>query len=107
MTEAQSWNEVLAGIIRMPEEKRRLAEALGVNQITLTRWALGAALPRAQHRRRLLDLVPPEYRERLKTMFVTEFAETFGDESDWREAPGDPALNGSRFLRAHGVRWFC
>lgn len=88
MKEAQSWNELLAGIIRIPEERQRLAEALGVNQVTLTRWANGLAIPRVQHRRRLIDLVPAEYRESLKTMFVAEFAETFGNDSDWTESPG-------------------
>ncbi len=70
MKEAQSWNELLAGIIRIPEERQRLAEALGVNQVTLTRWANGLAIPRVQHRRRLIDLVPAEYRESLKPNFI-------------------------------------
>ncbi len=58
MEEPQTWRDLLAEIIQNPHEKQRIADALGVNPITLVRWVHGESIPRPYNLRRLLEIVP-------------------------------------------------
>ncbi|MBV9231851.1 MAG: GAF domain-containing protein [Chloroflexi bacterium] len=86
---AFTWRTLLGEIIRDPQERSRLAEAMGVNAITLTRWVStgsrsgtgaekdgGEKLPRPQ-RDSLRKLVAalPDYRDKLIPSILQEFQE--------------------------------
>ena len=58
MSEPQTWRARLAEIIQSPQERRRIAAALGVNPLTLTRWIRNEATPRGHLQQRLLEIVP-------------------------------------------------
>lgn len=58
MSEPQTWRALLAEIIKSPQERRRIAAALGVNPLTLMRWIRNESTPRGQLQQRLLEVVP-------------------------------------------------
>ena len=64
MSDPHTWRELLAEIIKNPQEKGRIAAALGVHPLTLTRWVRSIATPRQNHLHRLFEAVP-ELRPRL------------------------------------------
>jgi hypothetical protein len=86
---AFTWRALLAEIIRDPQEKQRLADIMGINPITLTRWASVSAQPytgrkgekpgkspRPQlHSLRMLVAALPEYRDMLLPAILKEFRE--------------------------------
>jgi GAF domain len=86
---AFAWRTFLAEIIRDPQEKQRLADAMSVNPITLTRWASAPShmdkrengvkpgkSPRPQlHSLRKLVAALPEYRDTLLPSILEEFRE--------------------------------
>jgi hypothetical protein len=60
MSDASPWREFLKELIRVPSERDRLANELGVRPITLTRWASGESNPRPKYIRHLLQILPQE-----------------------------------------------
>jgi hypothetical protein len=83
--ESASWRKLLGRIITSsPLEKQRIATAIGVNAITLTRWAEVDGLssresegekssrPRWSSLRKLVDVLP-QYREQLIASIIAEF----------------------------------
>lgn len=68
MPESASWRELLARIIEQPGEKERIAAAIGINAITLTRWISGQGSPRPQRLVALLKAVPYQYQEELQRL---------------------------------------
>jgi hypothetical protein len=64
-TPLPSWSNVLQGIIRSTAERQRLAAALGVTNMTLTRWASGESKPHKNHLVRLVQVVQPAHRQEL------------------------------------------
>lgn len=60
----QSWRELLGQLTENPAEKQRVAEALGVNAFTVTRWVTGESEPRLHNLKRLPDVFP-----RYRTLF--------------------------------------
>ena len=60
----QSWRELLGTLTESPAEKQRVAEALGVNAFTVTRWVTGESEPRLHNLKRLPDVFP-----RYRTLF--------------------------------------
>lgn len=73
MDEKNSWRALLAKIISNPEKKMQIAEALGIQPITLTRWAEHISTPRPQKLRALLDAVPLQYKEQLGVLLKGEY----------------------------------
>ncbi|HET9919338.1 MAG TPA: hypothetical protein VFQ30_05820 [Ktedonobacteraceae bacterium] len=69
-----TWRDLLARIIEDPLEKQRIANALGVNPITLVRWARGEASPHPKSLQRLLDAVP-HYRASFLPLITEAFEE--------------------------------
>ena len=47
MVKSPAWREVLGQIIEDARERQRIASALGINPITLDRWANHTSKPRA------------------------------------------------------------
>lgn len=71
MQEASSWRALLNEIISNTKEKQRLAEELGVQPITLTRWVSGESEPRQQNLRHLLNVLP-QHRDQLLVLLKKE-----------------------------------
>jgi transcriptional regulator with XRE-family HTH domain len=72
MQESPTWRELLGSIIQDPQEKRRLANELGVNPVTLTRWVNNESSPRSQSIQRLLNALP-QHRKALLDLLIDEF----------------------------------
>ncbi len=72
MDQAETWRELLGRCIENPQERQRLADALGINPMTLNRWVTGESDPRQQNLRRLLQALP-QYRERFIALIEQEF----------------------------------
>jgi transcriptional regulator with XRE-family HTH domain len=81
MQEATTWRELLGSIIQDAQERRRLANELGINPVTLTRWVNNESSPRSQSIQRLLNALP-QHRKALLDQLIDEFggfiAETEG-----------------------------
>lgn len=75
MEASPTWRDLLATIIADPLEKQRIADALGIHQITLVRWVRGEVSPRPKNLQHLLDVVP-EYRARLLPL-ISQASEEF------------------------------
>lgn len=72
MQKTRTWRDLLGELIKNPQERQRIAEALNVTPITLSRWVQRESKPRQQSLRRLL-LVVPEYRQSLLELLEEEF----------------------------------
>jgi transcriptional regulator with XRE-family HTH domain len=64
--DALNWRSVLQKIIEAPKERQRIAAALGINAVTLTRWARRSSRPQQASLARLLKVVPPQYKLELQ-----------------------------------------
>ena len=74
MSSSPSWQAVLRAIIQLPAERQRLATALGVSPITLTRWANENSHPQRSHLTHLVQLVPPQYRTELLEALESDYS---------------------------------
>src|SRR6266581_7027894 len=72
MQEATTWRELLGSIIQDPQERRRLANELGINPVTLTRWINNESSPRSQSIQRLLKALP-QHRKALLELLADDF----------------------------------
>ncbi len=75
----QPWRELLGKIIADSQERARLATALGINAVTLIRWAKGESNPRPQNLYTLLRLLPAEYRDQMSELLLQAFPESMSD----------------------------
>jgi len=104
--EQLTWRKLLGGIIGTPAEKQRLADLLGINTITLTRWtstrsktsveAEGRPRPRPHLLRQLVDALPVVYREQMIPLIQEEFPDFLVEEplaslqaNEAKEIPGN------------------
>ncbi len=74
----KSWRELLGEIIADSQERQRLANTLGINPATLTRWVTNETKPRPQNLRELLKALPTEQNELLQLIAI-EFPELAPD----------------------------
>ena len=81
MQEATTWRELLGSIIQDPQERRRLANELGVNPVTLTRWVNSESSPRSQSIQRLLNALP-QHRKALHDQLLDEFGGLISEPED-------------------------
>jgi transcriptional regulator with XRE-family HTH domain len=65
MSVSPSWQSILQRLIKTPAERQRLATALGVTAMTLSRWANGESNPQRPHLIRLVQAVHPHHRPEL------------------------------------------
>jgi hypothetical protein len=73
LTEAiPTWRELLGKVIADPQERQRIADALSVNPITLTRWATNKSNPRQDNLRPLFEALP-QHRQFLTELIAQEF----------------------------------
>ncbi len=68
-----SWSNILQGIIKSTTERQRLATALGVTSMTLSRWASGDSKPQRSHLIHLVQVVHPNYRQELLEALEQQF----------------------------------
>ena len=78
MQEAKTWRELLGSIIQDPLERRRLANELGINPVTLTRWVNNESNPRPQSIQRLVNALP-QHRKVLLDLLLDEFGGFIAD----------------------------
>ncbi len=76
MEEKYTWRELLGRIISDPQERQRIADAVNVNPITLTRWATNKSNPRQDNLRPLLEALP-HHRQQLAELIALEFPDFF------------------------------
>lgn len=65
LQEQPSWQAVLQKIIQSPRERQRLATALGINIITLSRWVKTDSHPQRSYLLRLVKVVQPTHRSEM------------------------------------------
>lgn len=70
--EGTTWRRLLENIIADTQERQRIANALGVSSLTLTRWARGESIPRLENLQRLLKALPAQ-QQTLATLLKEEF----------------------------------
>jgi len=76
MDQPDSWRTLLGTRInKNPQERQRIASALGVNPMTLTRWASGMTIPRPQNLRQLLGALPSTESSEWRGLIAQEFPE--------------------------------
>lgn len=68
-----SWQTVLQKIIQPTRERQRLASALGVNTITLTRWARADSRPQRSYLAMLVKVVQPHQRAELLNALLAAY----------------------------------
>jgi len=67
-----SWRDLFKEIISTPGERDRIATEIGVNPLTVGRWASGESTPRPQNLQQLL-LILPEHRTPLLALLQREY----------------------------------
>lgn len=82
--ELQTWRQFLGKIIHDPQERQRIAEAIGVNPLTLTRWVANTTNPRTVNIRALLEAIP-QHRKRLIDLLKVDYPEFYVDDAVWEE----------------------
>ncbi len=88
MSLPSSWHDLLKVIISNSRERERIAVEVGINPVTLTRWANGESQPRPHNARQLLRAVPKEQQELFADLLMSEYgnlaedASTSSDEID-------------------------
>ena len=71
-SQTQTWRSWLLDMIADSNERRRIADELGINPATLTRWAHNESHPRPQNLRQLLRVLP-QHREVLLSLIQKEY----------------------------------
>lgn len=75
MQQSPSWRDLLREVIENNVERQRIARALGVNTVTLTRWAESRSRPRFHYRQKLIDAMPAQMRQEFAASLAKEFPE--------------------------------
>ncbi|QBD83048.1 GAF domain-containing protein [Ktedonosporobacter rubrisoli] len=100
MDEPQTWRELLGKVTSNPYERQRIADAIGINAITLTRWVLHKSNPRQDNLRPLLETLPT-YREQFIELISREYPD-FLETSIVEDIPPEiPSAFYARVLHAH------
>ena len=71
MEGSETWRELLAEIIRDPQERERIVRELNVNPVTIARWINKESVPRIDNLRRLLNVIPE--RKHLFDLLIRDF----------------------------------
>src|SRR5579875_2254683 len=77
--EILTWRDLLGKVAAKPEERHKIATALRINSVTITRWVAGTSKPRLETLR-ALPRVLPEYREQFVTLLKQEYPNLFADD---------------------------
>lgn len=83
-----TWRELLKSVISERHERQRIASALGMTPITLTRWATNQSDPRPDNLLPLIDALP-RYREVLIELIREEFPLFFQEERELEDTSSE------------------
>lgn len=100
MEESQTWRELLGQVISEPLERQRIADALGIHPVTLTRWATNRSNPRPENLEALLNALP-KCRQRLAELLKTEYPDLSNSLVQERIRDEIPSTFYSRVLNAY------
>ncbi len=99
--EISLWRRLLGRIVSDPHERTRIARMIGINSVTLTRWATNKSNPRIESLHRLVQALP-SYRTQLIELIPQEFPEFLTEEITIEEiAPEIPSAFYERVLNAY------
>ncbi len=84
MEEVHTWRDLLGKIVDDPHERKRIADIVGINPITLMRWASGKSKPRQENLRPLLDVLS-QYSNELNRLIALEYPEFFNDGAEVKD----------------------
>jgi GAF domain-containing protein len=73
LQDTPTWQEVLQKIIQLPKERQRLATALGINIITLSRWVKADSHPQRSYLLRLVKVVQPYHRPEMLSALLRAY----------------------------------
>lgn len=99
MQQPRSWRDLLKEVIENIVERQRIANVLGVNPITLVRWADKQARPRLHYRQKLIDAVPAQMRQEFAASLTKEFPEDMQPANAGEEEP-TPEIPSAFYARA-------
>ena len=68
MRKRAEWRVLLDSIIQSRAERERIAAQIGVNAVTLSRWASGETSPRSQNLRHLIQAIPEPHRAKFHAL---------------------------------------
>ncbi|GAC1354346.1 MAG: hypothetical protein NVS4B11_26270 [Ktedonobacteraceae bacterium] len=95
-----AWSIVLQGIIKSTAERKRLASALGMSDMTLIRWASGESNPQRPHLIRLVQVLQPHHREDI----ISALEEPYPDIHSWLKGEAAEAIAPEFFAQVLNVR---
>jgi len=72
MQKVTTWRDLLQSLLSSSSERDRIAAAIGVRSITLTRWIQGASVPRPANVQQLLYALPVEVQEQFRSLLEQE-----------------------------------
>ncbi len=95
------WRTLLGRVVSDPHERIRIARMIGVNNVTLTRWATHKSNPRMESLHRLVQALP-SYRTQLLELIPEEFSEFLTEEITVEEVAQEiPSAFYERVLQAY------
>ncbi len=94
------WSYIFQRIIQSPLEKQRLASALGVSMMTITRWANGESHPQRPHLIRLLHVLQTDHRQEV----LNALQEEYPDILSWLNDDTDDHIPSSFFAQVLSTR---
>lgn len=100
VNEPPAWSVVLQNIIRSTAERKRLASALGMSDMTLMRWASGESNPQRPHLIRLIQVLQPKHREDI----VNAFEEYYPEINSWLKGDVTETISSEFFAQVLNVR---
>jgi transcriptional regulator with XRE-family HTH domain len=106
MQETHTWRTLLGTILQDGQERQRIATELGINPMTLIRWANNDTKPRVQNLQQLLRAIPVPYRHsmiELLTVEFPEFAPLMNGSMDDDSSQEIPSAFYTGVLRAHAT----
>lgn len=95
-----SWSRVLQGIIKSSAERKRLASALGMSDMTLIRWSSGESNPQRPHLLRLVQILQPHHREDI----ISALEEQYPDIQSWLKDDTAEQIPSDFFAQVLNVR---
>ena len=81
MDASPTWQSILQQILKTPGEQQRMAVSIGLSQMTLMRWAKGESNPQRPHLTRLVQFIPPAYRDQM----LEALEATYPDIHSWQK----------------------
>lgn len=99
MEQAGDWRELLRVYIASPQERLRVANALGVRPITLTRWANGESIPRQRNLHQLIAAFPPSDRVTLIALLERDMSGFSAGSAEELEEPAEAVDIPAEFYR--------